>query len=70
MVTLAEDSQLAFGITQIDVELIYILKVILESISSGHKIDVGQFDEYIMATSSLYVVYMDGTEWVALRIKY
>lgn len=55
-----ENPQLAADITKIDFELIYRLKVILETISSGHKIDVQQFDDYAMATAKLYV---DLYEW-------
>lgn len=55
-----ENPQLAADITKVDFELIYRLKVILETISSGHKIDVQQFDEYAMATAKLYV---DLYEW-------
>lgn len=50
-----ENPQLSAEITKVDFQLIYRLKVILETISSGHKIDIQQFDEYAMDTAKLYV---------------
>ncbi|CAG9840685.1 unnamed protein product [Diabrotica balteata] len=50
-----ENPQLAADITKVNFELIYRLKIILETISSGHKIDVQQFDDYSKATAKLYV---------------
>lgn len=49
------DPELAAEITGIDPNLIYRLKVILETISSGHKICVQKFSEYTMETAKLYV---------------
>lgn len=49
-----ENPQLAADITKVDFILIYRLKVILETISSGHKIDTQKFDEYAMETARLY----------------
>lgn len=49
-----ENPQLAADITKVDFNFIYRLKVILETISSGHKIDTQKFDDYAMATARLY----------------
>jgi len=49
------DPDLAAEITSIDSNLIYRFKVILETISSGHKIHVGKFSKYAMETAELYV---------------
>ena len=49
------DPELAAEITGIDPNLIYRLKVILETISSGHKICVQKFSEYTVETAKLYV---------------
>lgn len=50
-----EDPQLASDITGISHELIYRLKVILETISSGHIIDPEKYDKYALDTARLYV---------------
>lgn len=50
-----ENTKLAAEITGISHELIYRFKVILETISSGHKIDVGKYDNYALDTAKLYV---------------
>lgn len=50
-----ENPELDADITEVDFQLIYRLKIILETISSGHKIDVKKFDEYTMTTAKLYV---------------
>ncbi|CAH0552735.1 unnamed protein product [Brassicogethes aeneus] len=50
-----EDPTLASEITGISYELIYRLKVILETISSGHLIDEKKFDKYAQDTARLYV---------------
>lgn len=49
------DPELSAAITGIDSNLIYRFKVILETISSGHKINVDIFLEYAMETAELYV---------------
>lgn len=49
------DPETAAFITGIDVNLIKRLKIILEVISSGHKIDVEKFENYASETSKLYV---------------
>jgi len=46
---------LASDITGISHDLIYRLKVILETISSGHIIDPEKFDQYALDTSRLYI---------------
>lgn len=50
-----ENPQLAADITGINYELIYRLKVILETISSGHIIDSQKYDCYAKDTAKLYV---------------
>lgn len=50
-----ENAHLAADITGVDFNLIYRLKVILETISSGHKIDVKKYDDYAFETAQLYV---------------
>ncbi|KAK9688610.1 hypothetical protein QE152_g35188 [Popillia japonica] len=50
-----ENPHLAADITGINYELIYRLKVILETISSGHKIDSQKYDCYAKETAKLYV---------------
>ncbi|CAH2106515.1 unnamed protein product [Euphydryas editha] len=50
-----ENPYLAAEITGIDFNFIHRIKVILEAISSGHKIDVPKFDKYAMETAKLYV---------------
>lgn len=50
-----ENPQLAADITGIDFDLIYRLKVILETISSGHKINSQKYDAYAFDTAKLYV---------------
>lgn len=49
------DPELAAQITGVDSKLIYRFKVILETISSGHKIDTDKFSEFAMNTAKLYV---------------
>lgn len=49
------DPSLAAEITGIDENLIYRFKVILETISSGHKIHLEKFTEYTRKTAELYV---------------
>lgn len=50
-----EDPKLASEITGISYDLIYRLKVILETISSGYIIDVEKYDKYALQTARLYV---------------
>ncbi|CAH2102438.1 unnamed protein product [Euphydryas editha] len=50
-----ENPELASDITGINFELIYRFKVILETISSGHKIDAEKYDKYAYDTAKLYV---------------
>lgn len=50
-----DNPQLASDITGISYELIYRLKVILETISSGHKINPEKYDIYATETARLYV---------------
>lgn len=50
-----EDPKKASEITGISYELIYRLKVILETISSGHKINTEKYDSYAKETARLYV---------------
>lgn len=50
-----EDPKLASDITGIDYELIYRLKVILETISSGYEIDLEKYEKYAEETAGLYV---------------
>ncbi|KAK5641968.1 hypothetical protein RI129_010515 [Pyrocoelia pectoralis] len=50
-----ENPGLASEITGIDYELIYRLKVILEAISSGHKIDPSKYEKYATETARLYL---------------
>lgn len=50
-----ENPQLAADITGINYELIYRLKVILETISSGHRIDTKKYDKYAEETAKLYI---------------
>jgi hypothetical protein len=49
------DPQLAGAITGIDVSLIYRFKVILEVISSGHKINTEKYSKYATDTAEMYV---------------
>lgn len=49
------DPNLAAEITGINANLIFRFKVILEAISSGHRIDIDKFSEYAMDTAKLYV---------------
>lgn len=49
------DPKLAAEVTGIHVDLIYQFKVILETISSGHKIDVNKFTEFTKKTAELYI---------------
>lgn len=50
-----ENPELASEITGISYDLIYRFKVILETISSGHLINVTKYDEYAYDTARLYV---------------
>lgn len=50
-----EDPKLASEITGIDFDLIYRIKVILEVISSGYKVDPEKYDIYAKETARLYV---------------
>lgn len=50
-----EDPKLASDITGINHDLIYRLKVILETISSGHIIDSEKYDKYASDTARLYI---------------
>lgn len=54
-----ENPSLASEITGINYELIYRLKVILEVISSGHRIDAVKYHEYALETARLYVRLYD-----------
>lgn len=47
--------ELVAEITGIDLNLIYRFKVILQTISSGHKINLEKFDSYTKKTAELYV---------------
>lgn len=49
------DHVLAATITELDINLIYRLKVVLETISSGHKINTSLFSAYAKETAELYV---------------
>ena len=49
------DPELAGAITGIDVNLIYRFKVILEVISSGHKINTEKYSKYATDTAEMYV---------------
>lgn len=49
------DPETSAEITGVDLELIYRFKVILEVISSGHKIHVEKFATYALETARLYV---------------
>ncbi|CAG9760196.1 unnamed protein product [Ceutorhynchus assimilis] len=49
------DPEAAAEITGIDFNLIYRFKVILETISSGHRINEEKFHEYCMDTAKIYV---------------
>lgn len=46
-----ENPELAAQITGISFQLIYRFKVILETISSGHEIDIVKYDEYAYDTA-------------------
>lgn len=50
-----ENAELSADITGINYNLIYRLKVILETLSSGHKIDTKKYDEYALNTAKLYI---------------
>ena len=50
-----DNPQLAAEITGISYDLIYRLKVILETISSGHKINIKKYDKYALYTAKLYI---------------
>lgn len=54
-----ENPRLAAEITGISYELIYRLKVILEAISSGFKIDPVKYDQYASETARIYVDLYD-----------
>lgn len=47
--------QKASDITGVDFDLIYRIKIILEVISSGHKVNLQKFADYGLATAKLYV---------------
>lgn len=49
------DPALSAQITDVDVQIIVRFKIILEAISSGHKIDTKKFEAYAMDTAKLYV---------------
>lgn len=49
------DPKLAADITGISYDLIYRLKIILETISSGHAIDPEKYDKYALDTARLYI---------------
>lgn len=49
------DPELAAEITGINIKLIERLRVILEAISSGHKINIQKFESYTKATAKIYV---------------
>lgn len=49
------DPQQASEITGVDFNLIYRLKIILEVISSGHKVDLKKFADYGFETAKLYI---------------
>jgi hypothetical protein len=49
------DPELAGSITGIDVNLIYRFKVILEVISSGHRINTEKYSKYATDTAEMYV---------------
>ncbi|GBP70310.1 hypothetical protein EVAR_52329_1 [Eumeta japonica] len=50
-----EDPKLSSDITGIDYELIYRLRVILETISSGYEINLEKYEKYAEETACLYV---------------
>lgn len=50
-----ENPELASDITGINLELICRFKVILETISSNHEIDIEKYDKYAFDTAKLYV---------------
>lgn len=50
-----ENTKLASEITGINHELIFRFKVILETISSGLKIDAAKYDSYALETAKLYI---------------
>ncbi|CAG4957690.1 unnamed protein product [Colias eurytheme] len=54
-----ENPKLAAEITGINYELIYRLKVILEEISSGFKIDPVKYERYALETARIYVNLYD-----------
>lgn len=49
------DPDLAAEITGLDFHLIYRFKVIIQTISSGHRIHIKNFAEYTMDTAKLYI---------------
>lgn len=49
------DHELSASITGIDVNLIFRFKIILEALSSGHKINVATFEKYSRETEERYV---------------
>ena len=49
------DPQKASEITGVDFNLIYKLKIILEVISSGHKVNLKRFADYCLETAKHYV---------------
>lgn len=50
-----ENTELAADITGINHELIHKFKILLEAISSGHKINTTKFEEYAFNTAQMYV---------------
>ena len=56
------DLELAGAITGIDVNLIYRFKVILEVISSGHKINTGKYSKYATDTAEIMSDYIRGIQ--------
>lgn len=50
-----DNPELAAEITGVNIQLIYRLKIILETLSSGYKIDTKKFTNYAMDTAKLYV---------------
>lgn len=49
------DHKLSVKITEIDVNLIYHIKVILEVLSSGRKVNLDMFPAYTKETAEVYV---------------
>lgn len=64
------DVETASRIVGINSTLINKLKVILETISSGHKIDVKKFEKYAFETATLYVQLSKWHSMSPLYIKF